>query len=438
MLEFFINGLLWFIIGAITGFYAAYIKRYNPWSGVVAGGVVGLVIGFGGLETGLINTVIVALFTTTAVVIIGGLLVPWGDYDQTVTASTRINNLAYALMIPTLLIVFSIVVFPVIWNLVFSFRDIEVGDLRTVDLADFSDLTLENYVDQLALRIDQPPCVIEEGSDECVVDASGNIEYENLRRTLGQEYRGYDDAFAVEVAGERYVVSGRNPEFYETIVRTIGYTLASTIMAILFGLVAALVVREEFFGRSVFRGFILFPYIAPVISVAFIWQVLLRSRGLVNETLGTSTPFLSQGAGEVAGIAVPLIMLILFQTWRYFPFAFLFLLARIQAIPEDMYEAAKVDGATPSQRLWYITLPQLRPVFGTLFLLRFIWTFNKFDDVFLLTGVNSDTRVITVDIYDSLFIINDVGRASAIAVIMAVILAVVLAIYFRFFLAEES
>ena len=438
MLEFFINGLLWFIIGAIVGFYAAYTKRYDPWLGVVAGGIVGLVVGFGGLETGLINTVSVALFTTAAVVIIGGLLAPWGDYDQKVTANTRINNLAYALMIPTLLIVFSIVVFPVIWNLVFSFRDIQVGDLRTVDLADFSDLTTENYVNQLALRIDQPPCVTEEESGECVVDASGNVEYENLRRALGQEYRGFDDMFAIDITDEHYVVSGRNPRFYGTIIRTIGYTLASTILAILFGLVAALVVREEFFGRAVFRGFILFPYIAPVISVAFIWQVLLRSRGLVNEMMGTDTPFLSQGAGEVAGIAVPLIMLILFQTWRYFPFAFLFLLARIQAIPEDMYEAAKVDGATPSQRLWYITLPQLSPVFGTLFLLRFIWTFNKFDDVFLLTGVNSDTRVITVDIYDSLFIINDVGRASAIAVIMAIILAVVLTIYFRFFLAEES
>ena len=149
------------------------------------------------------------------------------------------------------------------------------------------------------------------------------------------------------------------------LLRTFLYTLASSIAAIFFGLVAALVVRESFPGRSIFRGFLLFPYIAPVISVAFIWQVLLRQNGFVNGLLGTNTQFLS-GNETVLGIALPLVMVILFQTWRYFPFAFLFLLARIQAIPDDIYEAAKVDGATPIQRLLYITLPQLRGVFGTL------------------------------------------------------------------------
>jgi multiple sugar transport system permease protein len=102
-----------------------------------------------------------------------------------------------------------------------------------------------------------------------------------------------------------------------------------------------------------------------------------------------------------------------------------------------MYEAAKVDGAAPSQRLMYITLPQLRAVFGTLFLLRFIWTFNKFDDVFLLTGAISQTKVIPIQIYEALFIESNVGEASAVAVIMAAILAVILFIYFRYFLVEE-
>jgi multiple sugar transport system permease protein len=130
-------------------------------------------------------------------------------------------------------------------------------------------------------------------------------------------------------------------------------------------------------------------------------------------------------------------MIVLFQVWRYFPFAFLFILARIQAIPEDMYEAAKVDGAAPSQRLMYITLPQLRSVFGTLFLLRFIWTFNKFDDVYLLTGGAANTNLITIEIYDQLFSSRNVGAASAVAVVLAIVLLVVVGIYFRWFLAEE-
>jgi len=172
--------------------------------------------------------------------------------------------------------------------------------------------------------------------------------------------------------------------------------------------------------------------------VAFVWNVMLRQNGPINGIFGGDTAYLNSSAGEFLGISVPLIMNVLFQTWRYFPFAFLFLLARIQAIPDDMYEAAKVDGAAPSQRLLYITLPQLRAVFGTLFLLRFIWTFNKFDDIFLLTGPLAETRVITVEIFESLFTLRDIGQASSIAVVMAIMLAIVMLIYFRFILVEEE
>ncbi len=130
-------------------------------------------------------------------------------------------------------------------------------------------------------------------------------------------------------------------------------------------------------------------------------------------------------------------MVILFQGWRYFPFAFLFILARIQAIPDELYEAAKVDGALPSQRLLFITMPQLQAVFGTLFLLRFIWTFNKFDDVFLLTGGAANTKLITIEVYDQLFSSRNVGTSSAVAVVLALILFVVVIIYFRWFMVEE-
>ena len=89
---------------------------------------------------------------------------------------------------------------------------------------------------------------------------------------------------------------------------------------------------------------------------------------------------------------------IAFEVWRYFPLSFLFILARMQSIPSDMYEAAEVDGATPFQVFWYISLPQLVGILSVLFLLRFIWTFNKFDDIFLLTGGAAGTRTLTVEV----------------------------------------
>ncbi|GAB5493929.1 MAG: hypothetical protein Phog2KO_41440 [Phototrophicaceae bacterium] len=488
--------LLWALIGALPGFYIFFLRGYDTRAGVVLGAVAGLLIGVLGQNIGIVASglsavvLIMGLVGATLlllppaqyedaptlqqrlVILVGGLLIllflfvgvsevvffgrtldsgivtifvliaymfliPRGNFDATQSKDQRTRDLAYALTIPTILIVMGIVVFPVIWNLVLSLRPIEVADLSTVSLTSFDDITADgrnwyaNFESQAGIRFDTVACEIAEGTDECLRDEDNNIVYVSARSTI-EDYRGWREWFGIGGGESRTMVGVRDPEFYPMIFRTLGYTLASTVGAIFFGLVAALIVREAFPGRAIFRGFLLFPYIAPVISVAFIWKILLRPDGLVNGLMDTRINFLGDNS------LLPLFMVVLFQTWRYFPFAFLFLLARIQAIPDDMYEAAKVDGATPINRLIYITLPQLRAVFGTLFLLRFIWTFNKFDDVFLLTGAIAQTKVIPIQIYEALFLNSNVGEASAVAVIMAGILAVILFIYFRYFLVEEA
>jgi multiple sugar transport system permease protein len=436
VLDVLMSLLIWAVVGAVPGFYVFLAKKHLPRYGLLIGAVLGMVLGDLGVRLGLFGNTGAALLTLLAIWGIILLVLPRGDYDRVVTAQGRIAHIAYALTLPTMLIVFGIVIFPLIWNAIFSLREIRAADLGTVSLFDLSGLTLANYEAQAGLRFDPIPCV-QTDSGACEVDAEGHIVYEDARSYYGDAYRGYREVNSLDLGGQHYAIGVRDREFYPMIWRTIFYTISSTILAILFGLVVALVVRDAFPGRAIFRGFVLFPYIAPVISAAFIWQVLLRQNGLINSLLGTSTSFLST-RDEVLGISIPLITVILFQTWRYFPFAFLFLLARIQAIPDDLYEAAKVDGAAPSQRLLYITLPQLRAVTGTLFLLRFIWTFNKFDDVFLLTGPITQTKVIPVQIFESLFTEGNIGEASAIAVILAAMLAVILVIYFKFFLVEET
>ena len=489
--------ILWALIGALPGFYIFFLRGYDTRAGIALGAVTGVLIGVAGQSLGIIASPISAVVIILGLVgvallllpasqydvapstprrlftLLGGLLIilfllvgvselvffgrsvdsgivtililvayvfllPRGKYADTQSKDQRITNLAYALTMPTVLIVMGIVIFPVVWNVVLSLRPIEVADLPNLSLVAFNDITadgrnpMENFIAQGGLRFDTVPCEFTEDGSACAVDEDGNTIYVSARRTI-EDYRGWREWFGLPGAGEQQTMVGvRDAEFYPMIFRTFLYTLASTVGAIFFGLVAALIVREAFPGRAIFRGFLLFPYIAPVISVAFIWKILLRSDGLINGLLDARINFLGDNS------LLPLFMVILFQTWRYFPFAFLFLLARIQAIPDDMYEAAKVDGATPINRLIYITLPQLRAVFGTLFLLRFIWTFNKFDDVFLLTGAISQTKVIPVQIFELLFTESNVGQASAVAVIMASILAVVLIIYFRFFLVEDE
>jgi len=240
-------------------------------------------------------------------------------------------------------------------------------------------------------------------------------------------------------------------DFWPVIRTTLIYTVAGTAVSITVGLWAAVVMQKAFIGRSGVRGLMLFPYIAPVVAVTFVWRQMLSPQfGVANAWLESAgfqkVNFLQQenfvlnlGVTEVT-LPLSLTMVILFEGWRYFPFAYLFLLARLQAVPRELDEAAIVDGATPLQRFRYITLPQLRPVIAVLILLRFIWTFNKFDDVFLLTGGGAGTEVVTVQIVEWLRGRGDVGSAAMLSLVLAGILMVSVGLYFVLFFrrVEES
>tara|TARA_A100000164_G_scaffold138635_1_gene123176 strand:- start:15 stop:518 length:504 start_codon:yes stop_codon:yes gene_type:complete len=126
--------------------------------------------------------------------------------------------------------------------------------------------------------------------------------------------------------------------------------------------------------------------------------------------------------GYLFKFPVALSMVIAFEIWRYFPLSFLFILARMQSFPEEVYDAAKIDGASPFQQFYYISLPFLIGIMSILFLLRFIWTFNKFDDIFLLTGGNAGTRTFTVNVYEQAFAISNLGAGAAVAVVIFVFL----------------
>jgi multiple sugar transport system permease protein len=129
---------------------------------------------------------------------------------------------------------------------------------------------------------------------------------------------------------------------------------------------------------------------------------------------------------------------IAFEAWRSFPFAFLFLTARLQAVPGTLEEAAHVDGATPTQRFWHVILPQLLPTIAVLSVLRFIWTFNSFDDIYLLTGGGAGTEVVSVRVFNALTARGDIGVASAQALVLALILAVLVGLYLRRFRTQEE
>jgi multiple sugar transport system permease protein len=227
-------------------------------------------------------------------------------------------------------------------------------------------------------------------------------------------------------------------EFWTVIWATLFYTVVGTCGALIVGLFAAMLLNKSFRGQGVLRGLYLFPYVAPVIAVAFSWVILFDPfSGSVNALL------IQMGVTESSinffgERPLALIMVTVFEIWRYFPLSFLFILARMQSIDHDMYEAADVDGASPFQKFRYLSLPMLMGILSVLFLLRFIWTFNKFDDIFLLTGGNAGTRTLTVNVYEQAFALSNIGAGAAVAVVILLCLLVFSWFFFRFMSKEEG
>jgi multiple sugar transport system permease protein len=295
----------------------------------------------------------------------------------------------YLLISPTVVIVAVMVLLPILWTFSLAFQQVRLLNLRTTGI--IGDYSLENF---------------------------------------------------------RSVLTA--PGFVDALVNTLVYSVLGTACAIGLGLLAALALRRPFRGRGVVRACMLLPYVAPVVAAAFLWTTMLNSQfGIVNHygalLLGWDEPipFLSSSeAPSLFGLELPvstaMLTVVLFEGWRSFPFAFLFLTARIQGIPESLDEAAVMDGATPLQRFRHIVLPQLMPTIAVLTVLRFIWTFNNFDDIYLLTRGGAGTQVVTVRVYDYLINRGDIGSAAAQALVLAAILAVLVAVYLKLFGRREE
>ena len=237
----------------------------------------------------------------------------------------------------------------------------------------------------------------------------------------------------------------RADDFWEVIKVSLIYTIGGTGGALLLGLFAALLMAQPFRGRAIWRGLLLFPYVAPVIAVAFTWVILfdpfsgtvnalLVNSGAVDEPISffgvRAVPFALFGL--TFNFPLALASVIAFECWRYFPLAFLFILARMQSLNADLDDAAAIDGASPLQKFYHIIMPQLIGIMSVMFLLRFIWTFNKFDDIFLLTGGASGTRTLVVNVYEQAFALSNIGAGAAAAVVVFFVLMFCCLLYFRF------
>ena len=398
---------------------------------------------------------------------------------------------AYALTLPAVLIVFAIVLFPIFSNVWISFKEVQLKDIRIPEprakkivksiknedtkikiIYKLRNSSLIQDIRNVKFQDKFPNNVKPIDLDERCKFTSNKVQCD-----FGNWSKKYREQFVIFFEtknGEKidkkqfklnkpnlkgkadnilltsdFTLSNfkkviTNYEFKDLLLTTFYYTFFGTVGAIVFGILSAQMVNQKFRGRSFVRSTLLFPYVAPVVALAFTWELLLDpNSGTLNNLLLNyniiDKPINLLGQKYVSifvfgfefKLRLALTTVIIFEIWRYFPLAFLFILARLQAVPKELYEAADIDGAGPYTKFMNITLPQITAVISILFMIRFIWNFNKFEDIFLLTGGASGTRTLPINVYEQGFSIGNIGMGSAVSMVIVLLLLFFMLIYFK-------
>lgn len=242
------------------------------------------------------------------------------------------------------------------------------------------------------------------------------------------------------VAFSNYVELLATGQFWNALGNTLIWTVGTLTLQIIFGVGMALVLHQNIWFRSLARSLILFPYFISTVVAVLVWKWLFNDLyGIMNHLLITAG-LIDFPLDYLGSMPNAMISVILVGAWKYFPFVVIAVLARLQTIPDSLYEAAKIDGAGPIARFFDVTLPQLREVLVVIILLRAIWDFKEFDLIFLLTGGGplSDTQTLPLLVYQEAFALNDMGKASAYAVVMMAIMLVFMIVYIRKTKSEED
>lgn len=223
-----------------------------------------------------------------------------------------------------------------------------------------------------------------------------------------------------------------NAELFRAIQVSLTYTITGLLLQIVIGVSVALLMNKAFFGRSLARSLVIFPYLFPVVVATIVWTWMLDpTYGIINQLL-LEWGILDETVAWLSDPFYALTAVILISTWHHFPFVVIAVLGRLQNIPSYLYDAAKADGAGAWSMFWDVTFPALRPVLIITIFLRFIWDINEYSLVVLLTGGGpaGATTNLPILIQQFAFGRQNLGQAAAIADVTFMMLIIFFMIYF--------
>lgn len=228
--------------------------------------------------------------------------------------------------------------------------------------------------------------------------------------------------------------------FLSALTHTLIYAVAALTCEFLLGLALAVLLNVEIRGRNLFRAALLVPMMLPPVVVGVVWRLMLNPNfGAINGTLkgfGLNTESLTWTASP----RLAFLSVIAVDVWQWTPFVFLILLAGLQAIPQEPYEAAVIDGSSAWQTFRYITLPLLKPAILIVLLLRTMDLLRVFDQIFILTegGPGFATETVSLYIYRAAFRFGDFGYAAAMSFVLLIVTNSISLVYIRLLQRQET
>ena len=231
------------------------------------------------------------------------------------------------------------------------------------------------------------------------------------------------------VGPDNYLRILSDADLLATTWRTVLWTVGVVGGQIVLGLGLAIVLNRRFAGRGWARASLLIPYALSTVTVVFVWRWMLNDiNGVVNFSL-MSLGVIGSPIVFLNGPVSAMLTVIVVGIWQATPFTVILLLAGLQSIPRELYDACQVDGGSKWTEFYHVTLPLLRPVLATVILIKTIWTFNWFDLVWLFTagGPADATRILPIAVYEEGFRKFQFSQAAAIGVVMFVFVALLIA-----------
>ncbi|KXK48428.1 MAG: ABC transporter permease [Chloroflexi bacterium OLB13] len=374
--------------------------------------------------------VILALTLTYAYLWIGSNIEKFEGQETLAESSARF---AWNLLVPTLLVLVFVALRPLEKTFIASLTDqrFAAGADAEVNFVGF-----DNYAKLLGVRWDLVQCTTDD-TGACAVDESGATVFPRARDVLDETYRDLryrEISTWLTLGGTKLIFSARDTNFIGSIGNTLMFTVVSVTIELILGIFIAMVINSKFPGRGLMRAAMLVPWAIPTVVSAKLWTVILRdnSSGILNAGINLIQRTLGLPEESIAWLARPetqIIAMIAIDVWKTTPFMALILLAGLQTIPADIYEAADVDGANRITQFLRLTIPLLRPTIAVALVFRTLDAVRVFD-VFQVVLAQKQYSMATYNYY-TLTNSQQLGYASAVGVVIFVIILLFTVAYVR-------